>query len=249
MTDPELHIGTAGWSIPALTRNAFPPQGSALSRYSTCLSATEINSCFYRSHRPATYARWAASVPEAFRFSVKLPKIITHEQRLERCEDQLAAFAVEIAGLEEHLGPILIQLPPSLIFEQNKIVGFLAAFRKVFAGPAACEPRHQSWFSPDVDALLAEWELARVAADPARAELAARPGGYRGLAYFRLHGSPRIYRSSYELGRLLDLAKRARAALDDGAQCWVIFDNTASGAALANALELRGLVQQAPIGD
>src|ERR1700760_3747408 len=93
------HIGTAGWSIPKAQRERFGAGDSILARYAARLNAVEINSSFYRPHRPATYARWAAAVPQNFRFSVKLPKAITHERRLEDCGDLLDRFVAEVTGL------------------------------------------------------------------------------------------------------------------------------------------------------
>lgn len=78
----DLVIGTAGWSIPARHAQAVPAEGSQLQRYATALGGVEINSSFYRPHRPETYARWAASTPASFRFAVKCPRAITHEARL-----------------------------------------------------------------------------------------------------------------------------------------------------------------------
>src|ERR1700749_132945 len=118
-------VGTAGWSIPKTVGDAFPSPGSHLTRYAARFSAVEINSSFYRPHRPATYARWAASVQASFRFSVKLPRTITHERRLLECDDLLARFADEVANLGEKRGPVLIQLPPSLAFEASIAGRFL----------------------------------------------------------------------------------------------------------------------------
>jgi uncharacterized protein YecE (DUF72 family) len=99
----------------------------------------------------------------------------------------------------------------------------------------AAEPRHAGWFTPAADALLAEWRVARVAADPARVPAAAEPGGWPGNAYYRLHGSPRTYYSAYDAAFLDALAPRLAAA---PAGAWCIFDNTALGAATADALGL-----------
>lgn len=109
----------------------------------------------------------------------------------------------------------------------------------MLGGPIVCEPRHASWFAPDADALLAELHIARVAADPARLAGAARPGGWLGLRYTRLHGSPDIYRSGYDDAAIAAQAVAARAAPGDQ---WTIYDNTAAGYALGNALELTRLL-------
>ena len=237
MNEATLRIGTAGWAIPAAVRDLFPADGSGLERYAARLGAVEINSSFYRPHRASTYARWAASVPADFGFALKLPKTITHGARLVDCGALLAAFAEQIAPLGEHLGPLLVQLPPSLKFDSAVAADFFATLARTIPAPAVCEPRHLSWFTPEADALLVEHRIARVAADPALCDAAARPGGWPGLAYHRLHGSPQIYRSPYSDAQVQALA--ARIAHSEAAESWVIFDNTASGAALPNALALQ----------
>jgi uncharacterized protein YecE (DUF72 family) len=228
----DLRIGTAGWAIPRDVRDAFPAAGSTLERYAARFGAAEVNSSFHRPHRPDTWARWAASVPPDFRFAVKLPKAITHEARLIDCTGLLAAFAEQIAGLGERRGPILVQLPPSLAFDAEVARAFLTDLRVTLGPNATMEPRHASWFETEADALLAEHRVARVAADPARIAAAAEPGGWRGLTYYRLHGSPDVYRSRYGEARLAEWAARISKATET----WMIFDNTASGAAASDAL-------------
>ena len=233
-----IRIGTASWVIPRLLVSAFPAEGSVLQRYAARFSAVEINSSFYRSHRPATYARWAESVPENFRFAVKLPRTITHERRLVDAQALLGAFLEEIRALGTRLGPLLVQLPPSLQFEARTAVAFFDGLRQRFDGAVVCEPRHASWFETEADALLQGFGVARVAADPAPVAQAAVPAGWAGLAYFRLHGSPRMYYSGYSAEFLLALADRLGAIPERDA--WCIFDNTALGAATENAFELEG---------
>jgi uncharacterized protein YecE (DUF72 family) len=243
MVHKAIHIGTAGWSLPAEQRDHFGAGASILARYATRLNAVEINSSFYRPHRPATYARWAVSVPEDFRFAVKMPKAITHERRLVDCDALLERFLGEAGALGGKLGPLLVQLPPSLTFDPKVVRAFFAGLRVRFDGAVVCEPRHASWFTARADEILREARVGIVAADPARAPGAERPGGDPGIAYFRWHGSPRIYYSNYEPERLAALAARLRKASKNGADVWCIFDNTAAGAATANALELRGMLE------
>jgi len=229
-----LRIGTAGWSIPRDVADRFPAEGSALQRYASRFTAAEINSSFHRPHRPSTYARWAESVPADFRFSVKLPKTITHKAKLVDCGALVAAFLGESAGLGDRRGPLLVQLPPSLAFDAAVAEPFFA----LLTGPVACEPRHPSWFGTQAEALLVRLGVARVAADPALAPGAERPGGWRGLSYFRLHGSPRPYWSGYDDAALSCWAERIRPAMEADGETWVIFDNTAGGAAAGDALRL-----------
>jgi uncharacterized protein YecE (DUF72 family) len=234
LTQPR--IGTAGWAIPRGVAEHFPTEGTGLERYAARFDCAEINSTFYRSHRPGTLARWAASVPEHFRFAVKAPKAITHERRLVGAEALLARFLHETAELGEKRGPVLVQLPPSLAFDAEVARGFFRTLRGLHDGGVACEPRHASWFDPEADTLLRELEVARVAADPAKVWAAAEPGGWTGLRYWRLHGSPRMYYSAYDEAYLETLARTLAAS---EAPAWCVFDNTTSGAAAANALALR----------
>jgi len=222
-----LRIGTAGWAIRREHQACFPGDGPHLSRYAARLNAVEINSSFYRPHRPQTYARWAKETPDGFAFSVKMPRAITHDAKLKDVRDALTRFLDECGALGGKLGCILIQLPPKLAFAQSD---FFEELRARYRGRAALEPRHASWFTSEADALLASHHIARVAADPAIGPFA--PGGWRGFEYWRLHGSPKIYYSNYTDDFLAALRKRARP------DAWIIFDNTALGCATANALAL-----------
>ncbi len=243
---PAAYVGCAGWSLPRDAQRHFPAEGTHLARYAARFPAVEINSSFYRPHRPATYARWAVTVPPGFRFSVKLPRSITHERRLTDADSGLGpaldTFLAGPAALGPAFGCLLVQLPPSLAFDPTTAEAFFAALRARYAGPIAAEPRHATWFDAEADRLLDTWRVARVAADPARAPAAARPGGWPGTVYYRLHGSPRTYYSAYDapfLDALADaLATRLRTAAAGAASAWCIFDNTASGAATMNALGL-----------
>jgi len=240
-----LRIATAGWSIPSALAARFPGTGSHLERYARVLSGVEIDTSFYRPHRISTYERWAASTPSSFRFSVKLPREITHERRLEGAGQALEAFLEQVAGLGNRLGTLLMQLPPSLGFEEERVGHFFEQLRGLYAGPVACEPRESGWFSSDAAALLKRFHVARVAADPAVVPEADRPGGWQGpahggrgaLRYYRWHGSPRKYWSRYDADWLTKQANEL-ARLRGGGECWCVFDNTASGAALDNALAL-----------
>ena len=242
MDASRIRIGCAGWSLVREVQDRFPPDGSHLARYARGLSAVEINSSFYRPHRPATYAKWAVEVPEDFRFSVKLPKEISHERQLEDCDELLQQFWGDASHLGEKLGAVLIQLPPSLVFERGIASEFFASWRKLSPAATVCEPRHATWFTAEAEKLLQKFAIGRVAADPAPVPTAATPGGDRRLQYFRLHGSPRMYYSHYEPEYLLQLSQRLQQAAAEGDEVWCIFDNTAAKAAVPNALELAALV-------
>ena len=234
----EAIIGTAGWTIPTRERTFFPEEGSSLERYAARFRGVEINSSFHRPHRASTWQRWAESVPENFRFSAKLPKTITHQAKLVDCDDLVEAFLSDVAPLGAKLAILLVQLPPSLAFDPAIALPFLERLTRLSPCRIACEPRHPSWFEPEADASLASLEVARVAADPARVAAAALPGGWRGLGYWRLHGSPIMYRSRYGPERLEPVARAIAADIEAGRETWCMFDNTASSEATADALAL-----------
>ena len=238
--DSAARIGCAGWSLARQYWPEFATEGSHLRRYSSRFNSVEVNSSFYRPHRPQTYARWAESVPAAFRFAVKVPKAITHEQRLAGCESLLDEFLGQCTALDEKLGCLLIQLPPSLAFSPDMAGRFLQQLRERFAGHAVLEPRHPSW--DEAQALLIEHRVARVGADPAPFNGADRPAGWTGVRYWRLHGSPRIYHSAYAEHYLERVGQAMSASVDEGVPAWCIFDNTASGAAVGDALLLSRLI-------
>jgi uncharacterized protein YecE (DUF72 family) len=242
---PEIHIGTAGWSLPKVHAQLFPPpaHGTHLQRYAARLNCAEINSSFYRPHLPATYERWASSVPEKFRFSVKMPRAITHYARLKGVTAELDAFIGQAGALGRKLGVVLVQLPPSLQFDHKIAKQFFVALRRRYPGAIALEPRHATWFDKGPCALLEDCGVSRVAADPAVVPEASDPGGDPQTIYLRLHGSPEVYYSTYDKKRLRIIANRLRVARAGSVDAWCIFDNTARGAAFANALDVKRLTQ------
>lgn len=241
--------------MPTSLQGQFQGQGSHLERYACRLSAVEINSSFYRPHQPATYARWAASVPQNFRFSIKLPKAITHERRLRNGEGLLADFLAQAGQLGDKLGCLLVQLPPSLRLDVSVADAFFAMVRSGHGGAVVLEPRHASWFGPEGAALMKRHRIGLVKADPApcagagwslssagAADLASVDSG---IAYYRLHGSPRIYYSDYGEAYLLALTERLTDDARQVDEVWCVFDNTAEGFALVNALDVLGRLESA----
>jgi uncharacterized protein YecE (DUF72 family) len=233
-------VGCASWGIPKDVADRFPPGASQLERYAAVFPAVEINTSFYRPHQPKTYARWAASVPDDFRFSVKLPRTITHEARLRDVDALLDRFAHEAGELGPKLGCVLVQLPPSGVFDAAVVADFLPRLRARFSCLLALEGRHPTWFGEAATALLREHGIVRVIADPA----AGQPGAHvptTAAAYIRLHGTPHVYYSPYAPEALARIVRQVETARANGAEVWCIFDNTAEGHSVPNALDvLRG---------
>lgn len=214
----------------------FPTTGTHLERYARVLPAVEINSSFYRPHRPGTYARWRDSVPETFRFAVKVPKVITHELRLRDVQEPLERFLGEAGHLEAKLGCLLVQLPPSLRFEPGTARAFFQSLRERTDVDVVCEPRHQTWFTDEAWRTLDDARIRDVRADPIAVDAPPFPDAE--VVYYRLHGSPKIYYSAYSQAFLEALAAEISVHEQAGRRVWCIFDNTAEGAALPNALSL-----------
>jgi uncharacterized protein YecE (DUF72 family) len=240
-----FYIGTAGWSVPTKSADRCPGLGTHLQRYARVFRCAEINTTFYRPHEEATHRRWARSTGPSFRFAVKMPRLITHELRLQGAAAALDRFLGETSALQSKRGPVLVQLPPSLEFDARIAGRFFELLRRRSSDFVVCEPRHASWFSPDAEIVLHRFEVGRVAADPTAIAGADRPGGWPGIVYYRLHGSPRKYWSAYEDGFLQGIADAMRR-LPASTAGWCIFDNTAGGAALENAWRLSALLNDEP---
>jgi uncharacterized protein YecE (DUF72 family) len=232
-----IRVGIAGWSVPAAYR-AAEPVGSHLQQYAAHFNCVEVNSSFYKPHRLTTFARWADSVPPDFRFSAKLPKAITHERRLVACGEAVTQFCATLAGLHDKLAVLLVQLPPSLVFDERAVEATFSLLRASSSATIVCEARHLSWFQPQVDRLFSALGITRVSADPP-IDASLQPSIAAGqFSYLRLHGQPHVYYSSYSPEYLVDLAERLKPAAE-GPGAWCIFDNTARAAAWPNAIQLQ----------
>jgi uncharacterized protein YecE (DUF72 family) len=221
-------IATAAWSIPKKVAHGFAKEGSGLTRYASIFDGVEINSTFYRRHKTSTFARWAESVPDSFRFAVKIPKEMTHTRAMKA--ELFNTFLEDIAPLGQKRGPLLCQLPPSLAFDADMFETAFKTMRNADDGPIVIEVRHRSWASAEALDLLKTFAIDRVLADPAPVwPVEDFDGPSR---YVRLHGKPKIYYSGYT-GDEIRLFSELLAS--DG---WCVFDNTASGAAIENALSM-----------
>lgn len=224
------YIGTAAWTIPKNELESFPQEGTHLERYSKVFNAVEINTSFYKDHLPKSYAKWAAVTPEEFRFSVKLNQRFTHT-----CDEismiELSDNLEVIAHLEEKWRVLLVQFPAGKNFNEERMSKMYKIIRKRFDGIVAVEPRNLTWTAKESLALMNEYNITKVLADPEKC-----PGIYMGEEkYYRLHGSPEIYRSNYTDEYLDDLHQELNA---QPSECWCIFDNTTFGHATSNALTL-----------
>ncbi len=210
-----IRVGLAGWSNPPAKRAGRRSDQTHLTYYAAHFSCVEINSSFYRPHLSATYARWRDETPASFRFSVKMPRSVTHESHLKGCAAEVARFYEEIAHLQPKLAAVLVQLPPSLEFDARTVRAFFKTVPRMRGVKVVCEPRHASWFISAAEHVLESAEVSRVAADPARYPGAETPAGQVASPTFA--GTARraciirsIHRhSSPPLPRLSEEAKRS----------------------------------------
>lgn len=240
----QFYIGTAGWSLPKQVQSLFPTNGTHLQKYSQVFNAVEINSAFYKNHKAATYAKWAAETPEHFRFSVKLNKYFIHEKRFLESGEFLKETLKGLQELGPKLAVLLIQLPPSLEFDSSAVQNFLIQLREMYSGQITFEPRHISWGKPKALELLRSFDISKVIADPEPCPVSDHETSQSSsLQYIRWHGSPEVYRSRYSLHALQTLSENICHQKLSSSETWVIFDNTTFGYATENALELKQLIQ------
>jgi uncharacterized protein YecE (DUF72 family) len=226
-----MYVGTAAWNIPKIAAEKFPIEGSHLERYSTLLNAVEINSSFYKDHQPKSYKRWADSTPIEFKFSVKLNRRFTHDSHLKIDKEDLRKNLSAISELGEKWGSLLMQFAGKQQFNAHDMEIFYKTIRERFHGPIALEGRNLSWMSKESIELMKEFNLSKVDADPEKC-----PGEISSeIKYYRLHGSPEIYKSDYDLEFLDQLFEKMSQHHGD---VWCIFDNTTLGHATNNAVAI-----------
>ncbi len=242
-----IAIGTSGWNY-AHWKGLFYledlPASEWLEFYSRHFRTVELNVTFYRMPRETTVRRWVSATPEDFIFSVKMNRRITHRHRLSDAEAALKTFLEMIAGFGRKLGVVLIQLPPSLRFDPDRVEGFLRELRR--ESPRiryALEPRHRTWLQEEAYAVLRRYEIALCQADSGgrypTADVVTAP-----FVYLRFHGPGALYASTYEETQLRAIAERIRAWHAEGLDVYAYFNNDFHGYAVANARTLIECVER-----
>jgi uncharacterized protein YecE (DUF72 family) len=249
-----LYVGTSGWSY---GWDAFYPPDlpsrEYLAHYSRQFRTVEINYSFYHLPRPSTYESWAARTPSVFTFSVKLSRFITHIKRLSEVKAELEKFLVNASSLGPKLGPILVQLPPSLKIDPARLGEFLTAAEEARQQVGMEQPprmafefRHRSWFElPGVnDALevLEKHGAALVFAQSSRYPYPESEPVTSDFVYLRFHGPDKMFASLYGAEMLKRWVPRARRWMKQGLDVYAYFNNDVNGYAVADARDLIKLV-------
>jgi uncharacterized protein YecE (DUF72 family) len=230
-----LRVGTSGFSYKAWKGSFYPaklPDREMLQFYAQQFDTVEINHSFYRMPTENMLSQWAETVPEGFRFALKANQKITHIQRLRNCESILKRF-LEVAGIladGDHLGPILVQLPPTAKFDRPLLEEFLALRPSAFS--FAFEVRHPSWYTEETYDVLRRHQTALCLAETDKQTppevLTAN------FTYVRLR------REEYSSEQLDSWKKRFQGWLSQGIDVYVYCKHEDSGKAPAYARRLLG---------
>lgn len=241
-----IWIGTSGWSYKHWIGRFYPAHlkpSDFLAYYVQHFDCTELNASFYRLPKAAMVEGWRIRTPFHFRLCPKLSRLITHQKKLVEVEDSLARFFEVFAILKEKLGPILIQLPPSMQFDASRVQPFFQLLKERYGTYSfALEARHDSWFNADALHLLREYCIALVIAHsggrfPYRETVTSH------LVYLRFHGPGRLYASDYPDEMLDTYAQKMVNWTQQGLTVWAFFNNDVEGYAVKNAKTLQSFVQ------
>ena len=246
-----FYSGLSGLQLP-IPKYLFPPpyeNASRLTFYASFFNSIEFNRSFYKIPQPATVAKWAASVPENFRFTFKLWKGITHSKGLNFNEEDVVAFFNSINSVNEKKGCLLIQFPPSLgkeyTVQLDTILSCINESNTTQGWKVAVEFRNKSWYDEEVYDLLNFYKAAMVIQDIPKS---ATPllNHKSDFMYIRFHGPTGNYRESYSEDFLMEYASLINEWIEEGKTVYVYFNNT-MGDAFNNLKTLNRFVHL-PIG-
>lgn len=242
---PEIFIGTSGYNYSHWKKKFYPEDLSSrqwLNFYSSKFSTVELNVTFYRLPLAKTFVNWKNSTPKGFTFAVKGNRFITHTKRLKEVQEALTKFFDRAKELEEKMGVVLWQLPPSFREDGGTLEQFCRSLQE---NPASrktrhvFEFRHDSWFQPQIYETIGKHNIALCIADaprwPRSEEVTAD------FVYIRFHGSQKLYTSSYASEELQEWAEKISQWFEQGKDVYAYFNNDAGGYAVANASELLNL--------
>lgn len=237
----KLYIGCSSYATPSWKTLFYPselPRKMWFDYYSRHFNTYEFNGTFYRFPTTQNLLLWSGRVPDDFRFSVKIPRIITHIKKLEQCKQEIESFyLISKEGFGEKLACILWQLPPSFSFTDDRLKLVVDAINPSFKN--VVEFRHESWWRDEVITTLSENGITFCNVNFPHLPSAIQQT--TPIGYIRMHGSPRLFYSEYtkeEVGSLYDQINQANFK-----EVFIYFNNTASTAAIINALQLKTMVE------
>ena len=235
-----IFIGTSGYSYKNWHERFYPPdlaQKNLLPFYASIFNTVEINNSFYMLPRPAAVQRWSGETPRRFRFCMKVSRFITHNKKLLEPEANVPRFLAAIEGIAAKRGPLLLQLPPNLKPQPQRLDDTLAAF-KTHGGKTrwkvAVEVRDPRWYGDELNAVLDRHRAGLVLHDkPGSATLALNDKAP--FAYIRYHGPTGDYGGAYGQHGLRQSAALLRHHLAAGRRIHAFFNNDRDGYAPEDA--------------
>jgi uncharacterized protein YecE (DUF72 family) len=237
-----IHVGTSGWSYDHW-QGSFYPDRLAKKRwfdfYAERFNSVEVNATFYRSFKDSTYHNWRDRAPDNFRYVLKVPRLISHNHRLHDTAALIADFNRSAHLLGNRLGLLLLQLPPNLPYQPQRLDAALQDFDS--PSLVAVEFRDERWLTEETFALLRQRGANYCNPDHPGHELTSIVTGKSG--YLRLHGRRAWYADNYTQEELRGVAEMARNMEQQGAkQVFIFFNNDYAAYAPHNATALSQLV-------
>ncbi len=235
-----LHLGCSGWSYPDWKGVVYPenlPASKWFSHYATVFDTVEINYTFYHFPKSQTAENWRKRAPEGFLYTLKAPRLITHIRRFNDCTGLLKDFYAACSVLQDKLGCVLFQLPPSLRFDKMKLKQILELLDPAFKN--VLEFRHESWWCEEAFAVLKKHGtiFCSVSAPRLPDDLITTSDDI----YVRFHGAKSWYAYDYAKAELSEWAGKIRAAKPKAV--WAYFNNDVSGFAVQNCVDLRRMLE------
>lgn len=245
MATGNIYIGTSGWSYKHWKEHFYPPKLKAtewLAFYAKTFSVTEINTTFYHLPKEQTVLNWIEKVPEGFKFCPKISRYITHMKKLREPEEPLKRFFDIFQSVKHFLGPILVQLPPALKFNQSRADHFFSLLKSnYYEYEFVLEIRHDSWLQEESITLMKKYDIGFVVSQseqfPYSEAITAKN------IYIRFHGPRELYASGYSDEMLFWFAEKFRSHIKEGHTLWAFFNNDIQGHAFRDAQRLQELMQ------
>ena len=236
MKNFKLFIGCSSYYNSNWKPEFYPqdlPRSKWFDFYSDHFPTYEMNGTFYKAPTLKVMQNWYLKGPENFVYAVKAPKIITHLKRFKACEDEINIF-YEVCknGLKEKLGPVLFQLPPSFHYSEENLELIIKNLNPEFKN--TIEFRHESWWKKEVFEILEKNGITFCnVSHPTLPDSVSKTSN---IGYFRFHGSPKMFYSSYSEEYLKKIYEEITK--NSFEEFYIFFNNTASTAGVLNALEM-----------
>lgn len=237
-------VGTCGWQYDDWRDVFYPddlPKTRWLAKYAETFGTVECDNAFYRLPSRETFAKWAGVLPDGFTMALKASRFLTHIKRLKDPEEPVKRLLDACEGLGDRLGPILVQLPPTMKVDVDRLDACLACFPK--AVRVAVEPRHETWWTDEVKHILERRGAALTWSD--RLGKAVAPmWRTTDWGYVRLHEGRDTYPPDYSAATLRRWMRHVDETWHADEEVFVYFNNDPGAAAVRNALTMQRMAQK-----